>query len=100
MPRLYTKLDGSLRVGWSLRVLRALFQDCGHFKQRSIGILARLPTEFIESRALEQALNGWRNFLEARHHDPVALLRHPFRVVALLWQRLGVAFHDNGQVEL
>ncbi len=45
-------------------------------------------------------MNGGRNSFEARHDDTVAVLRHPFRVVALLRQRLGIAFHDDGQVEL
>ena|ERR1700674_4769601 len=52
-PRLYSKLDGSLGLNWSRRLLRALFQDHGHFEKRSIGILAGSPTEFIESCALE-----------------------------------------------
>src|SRR5216683_3403584 len=51
--RVSTELDCSLGLNWSRRVLRALFQDYGYFKQRSIGILVYLPTEFIESRALE-----------------------------------------------
>jgi hypothetical protein len=103
MPRGHfaaTKLDSSLGLSWSLRVLRALFQDYGHFKQRSIGICIGLPTEFIESRVLEQTVNGGRNFLEAWYDDSVTLLSHPFRVVALLRQRLGIAFYDDGQVEL
>jgi hypothetical protein len=45
-------------------------------------------------------LNGGRNVFEAGHDDPVTFLRHPFRVVALLRQRFGIAFHDDGQVEL
>src|ERR1700730_174602 len=52
-PRPYSKLDSSLGLSWSRRVLRALFQDYGHFKQSSIGIVAGLPAELIESRALE-----------------------------------------------
>ena len=47
------KLDGSLRWSRSGHTLRALFQDYRHFEQRSIGVFADLPTEFIESSALE-----------------------------------------------
>src|SRR5208282_527036 len=93
-------LDHSVRLSWSCRVLRALFQDRGHLKQCSIRVFLCFPTKFTESRAVQQALNSGRNSLEAGHDDSVTLLRHPFRVVALLRQGSGIAFHDDGQVKL
>jgi hypothetical protein len=39
------KLDSRLRLSGSRRVLRALFQDYGHFKQRSVRVFVDLATE-------------------------------------------------------
>src|SRR5271169_4914616 len=93
-------LDHSVRLSWSCGVLRALVQEFGDLKQRSIGVFRCLPSKLIEGRGLKQALNGASNCFEAGHDDPVTLLGHPFRVVALLRQGSGIAFHDDGQVEL
>ena len=52
-PDQLTELFDSLKLSWGCRVLRAFFQDYGHFKQRPIGIFVGFPTEFVERRALE-----------------------------------------------
>ena len=47
------KLDSRLRLSGSRHVLRALFQDCGHFQQRLVGVLVDLAMELIESCGIE-----------------------------------------------
>src|SRR6266404_2543485 len=55
-------LDGSLRLICSLRLLRAFFQNCGHFKQGPVAVLISLQTKFVEGSGREQALNRRCNF--------------------------------------
>jgi hypothetical protein len=56
-------------------VLRALFQNQGHFKQGPIAVQTRVQTKIGKSGGLKQTLNRGRNFPEARPH-PVTIFDH------------------------